>query len=216
MNCHDFQQLLNRRLDGEEIADSAELAAHLVTCGECRSLRAAARRFEAGLRLVRPSLPPADLAHRIVTQVFAERHAARRRRYTVRAVAALAAALLLAVLVGAWATHRDQEGAVLQHALVVPVQPEAIATMGPSLRESMTRVAQLTIRSADETMRNLLPSTPANDAALAPLSTSVASLREAGSSVTTGLEPVTDSAKRALSLFLREIPSVPAEDKRGS
>jgi hypothetical protein len=41
------------------------------------------------------------------------------------------------------------------------------------------------------------------------------SLREAGQSVSAGLEPVTSSARRAFDMFLRELPPVGAEDKPG-
>jgi hypothetical protein len=219
MTCHEFQELLQRRMDGEGSADSVELAAHLSACAECQALQGAARRFEAGMRRLRQPMPSADLTNRIVRQVLGYRRAARRSSL-VRAATALAAVIVFALLVGMWANQRNNNEPTLQQNSFVQEQPEQatepVATVGPSLRESMTGVAQLTIRSADETMRNLLPGTPANADGPSPLSSSVASLREAGNNVTTGLEPVADSAKRALDLFLREIPPVRAEDKRGS
>jgi hypothetical protein len=93
----------------------------------------------------------------------------------------------------------------------------------PSLRESVAEVAQLTRRKADETVGqalNLVPEVlkaPPADAwpRPTPLDPPARSLRQAGQSVTAGLEPVADSARRALNLFLREIPPVEAEGKRG-
>src|SRR5215470_17859526 len=213
MNCREFHEVLQRRLDGEAITDTSDLAAHLAACGECRSLDAAGRRFETGVQWLRFPLPRADLSERIVRKVLAQR----RRRLWVRAGLAVAASLFVAILLGVWINQRTREEAPLPSPPVArdAPRPEAPA-VGSSLRESMTDVAQLTIRRADETVRNLLPDTSPNAAAPSPLSASIASLREAGNSVSAGLEPVTDSARRALNLFLREIPPVRGEDKRGS
>jgi len=217
MNCHEFHHLLQRRLDGELVADSPALAVHLEACGECRALDAAARRFEAGMRLVRHPVVTADLTDRIVGRLLARHRTDRRRRLVVQVGFALAASLLLAVLLGVWANRRGKEEApLLAPQIAHDLSPPAAPAGASSLRESMTEVAQLTIRRADETVRNLLPDPRPNDAASSPLTASVASLREAGSSVSSGLEPVTDSAKRALNLFLREIPPVRTNDKRGS
>jgi predicted anti-sigma-YlaC factor YlaD len=213
MNCREFHELLHRRLDGEAITDPSDLAAHLAACGECRSLDATVRRFETRGQWLRLPLPPADLSERIVRKVLAQR----RRRLRVRAGLAMAACLLAAILLGVWINQRIREEAPLPSQPIArdAPRPEALA-VSSSLRESMTDVAQLTIRRADETVRNLLPDTSPNAAAPSPLSASIASLREAGNSVSAGFEPVTDSARRALNLFLREIPPVRAEDKRGS
>jgi hypothetical protein len=98
----------------------------------------------------------------------------------------------------------------------VPQQAQP-APAPPSLRENVeeatSAVASLTRRTAGETVeqgRLLLPavSLPAPEqAALAePLEPPVESLRQAGQGVTTSLAPVTTSARRAVDLFLRDIP----------
>jgi predicted anti-sigma-YlaC factor YlaD len=215
MNCHEFRELLQRRLDGEAVVDSAELRAHLKGCGVCRALEAAARRLETGIQLLSHPQPSSVFSARIVATVLAHQRARRRRRLLLRASFALAACLLVAVLLGVWLNQRTQEVTLTPPIARETPRPEAPA-VGPSLRESMTDVAQLTIRRADETVRNLLPESSPNAAVPSPLTASVASLREAGNSVSAGLEPVTDSARRALNLFLGEIPPVRREDKRGS
>ena len=218
MNCQEFHDLLRRRLDGETVVEPAGLAAHLAACGECRALQAAARRLELGLRLLRPTVPPADLSDRFVVSVLAEGRAARRRRYVVQVGLALAASVFVAVLVGLWANREIKDENVRP-------QPPGFARQEPrpeaqpaasSLRESLTEVAGLTLRRADETVRNLLLDAVPNDPKASPLSSSVATLREAGNGVTAGLEPVTDSARRAFDRFLREIPAVRTQEKRGS
>jgi predicted anti-sigma-YlaC factor YlaD len=217
MNCREFHDLLQQSLDREPIADSADVIAHLAACSDCRALYAAWVGFEIGMRLQPIPVPPADLTDRIVVGVLNQQRAERRRRYTIRAVVALAAAVLFGVLVGVWANRRDKERPSSQPDQVVEKRPEPEAlTAGPSLRESMAEVAQLTLRHADETVRTLLPDSAPAEPGPSPLTTSAASLREASNGVSTALEPITDSAKRAFNLFLREIPPVRAEDKRGS
>jgi hypothetical protein len=86
----------------------------------------------------------------------------------------------------------------------------------PTLRESAEElggaVASLTSQTADETMgqtrwlvpRMSSPSLPKVD--LESIEPPTRPLREAGEGVSAGLEPVTSSARRAVDLFLRELP----------
>src|SRR5262249_45400658 len=98
MNCIEAQDLLQRRLDGAPIDDTAALAQHLIGCADCRTLHAAAGRLEHGLRVMRPAVPPPALRVSIVTGVLADQGARRRRRVLIGM--ALAASVLLAVSVG--------------------------------------------------------------------------------------------------------------------
>ncbi len=104
------------------------------------------------------------------------------------------------------------------------IPEEATAGSAPSLRatvaEAGSAMASLTSRAADEALgqtRLLLPETiPAS-----PLTTSepvqpileppTESLRQAGSGMSAALDPVTSSARRAVSLFFREASSVVPE-----
>ena len=217
MNCHEFNEFLQRRFDRELIADSAGVVAHLGACSDCWALYAAWLKFETAIGLQRPPVPASDLADRIVAAVLNQQRAARQRRYAVRAVVALAAAVLFAALVGFGANRQDKERPSPQPELVVDKKPEPeMLPTGPSLRESMAEVAQLTLQRADETVRTLLPDASMPESGPSPVTTSVASIREASSGVAAGLEPITDSARRAFNRFLREIPPVPTDDKRGS
>src|SRR5215472_13931052 len=63
MTCHDCKELLQQGLDGETVAEPG-LAAHLAACEECRALRAASQRLQAGVRLLPRPLPPTELASR--------------------------------------------------------------------------------------------------------------------------------------------------------
>src|SRR5579885_803257 len=98
VNCDDCQTRLQARLDGEAVP-ADDLAAHLAACPECRGLAAAARRLQAGLRLLTPPAPPAGLAERLAAGVLADRRrrVRRRRLAFAGAVTAVAASLLLAL-----------------------------------------------------------------------------------------------------------------------
>jgi hypothetical protein len=93
------------------------------------------------------------------------------------------------------------------------------ATAEPSLNQSVeearSALVALVNRTADETLgpgKALLPTAlpvsplPAPDAWQQTLEPPVESLREAQQNVALGLEPVTNSARRAVNLFLREMP----------
>jgi hypothetical protein len=145
----------------------------------------------------------------------------------VVAVTGLAAAVLLALILGHyWPRSADVAPGPSNDAPLVrdtppPKDTPDLSTPAPSLRESVTEVAQLTLRKTDQTIgraRNWLPITTSKEAAPQPAPTTPTAqpLREAGSAVTAGLEPVADSARRAFDRFLREIPPVRSDDKRGS
>jgi hypothetical protein len=218
MNCAEFHDLLQRRLDGG--AGTGELAAHAAGCSDCRAWLAAVQRLESGLQVLPRPRPGVGSAEKIVASVLTDQRARRRRRYAVRAALALAAAILFAILIAQRVGQRDQDVAVASLYTAPAVQKSDRAPgherISPSLRESVTGVAQLTIRSADETVRTFLTDAAVNNPKPSPLTASVVSLREAGASVTTGLEPVADSAKRAFNLFWRENPATRTNDRRGS
>jgi hypothetical protein len=101
----------------------------------------------------------------------------------------------------------------------------APASLNQSVEEVGTALAALTRRTADEAVghtRGLLPDgvpAPARpDVGLLQktLDPPARSLREAGQGVSAGLEPVTNSARRAVSLFLRDIPPMGVEAKPGT
>jgi hypothetical protein len=159
------------------------------------------------------------MSRRIVAAVLAERRGQRRRQRLARVAVGLAAAVLVFVLLD---KQRPQPPLTPRAPL-----PEVAEAPSGSLRESVTEassaVVNLTRRTADETVgstRLLLPvvvaSAPTDDPAVpSPMDPPVRSLREAGQGLSAGLEPVTSSAKRALDLFLREVPPMENENKSG-
>jgi hypothetical protein len=96
--------------------------------------------------------------------------------------------------------------------------------LSESVAQAGEALTALTRRTADETVgstRLLWPvvATPPpmeEPGELPPaLSPAARSWREAGQGLSSGLEPVTDSARRALGLFLRDIPDMAPADKSG-
>jgi predicted anti-sigma-YlaC factor YlaD len=215
MTCPHYYTWLQSQLDGEGHGDPLMAERHLHDCPSCRALDNAAQRLREGLLATTPPYPPADLALRIAGRVVADCRRARRRR--VAAWTALAAGLLLTIGTAiAWPRFFPAKPENPGNAEVILSRSEP-PTPPLRLRESMAEagyaVASLTSQAADETMghtRRLIPSVTGGSldmAAAAPaLESPKQSLREAGLGVSEGLEPVADSARRAVGLFLRELP----------
>ena len=216
MNCLECQERLQRRLDREPAGAGPELEQHLVSCPECRQWHGAARRLEEGLRRVPVPPAPAGLTERIVARVLADQRARRRRR-------------LVVVVTGAFALAASVLFMTLARSLWAPVQPtpspevvENLPAPDP-ISEAGQALAALPRRTADETvgtLRMLWPvvaAPPMEDPAELPppFDPTARSLRDAGQGITTGLEPVTNSARRAFSLLLKEIPSMEPDEKSG-
>jgi hypothetical protein len=229
MTCVECQEYLQRVLDGELDAGGTAVAEHLAACVSCSPLQTAGRRLQEGLRQVAAPHLPQDFAERVVARVVADqlhRHRLRRRLF---ATAALAASLLLAVFAGyRWYNAKEPN----------PASPENMANSGdttpkdptptPSPRERVTgageAVASLSRRATEETVEQTRLLWPVATAPLSfdgidlqtPLEPPAQSLREAGQHVSSGLEPVANSARRAMNLFWRELPPVDPGKKQRS
>jgi hypothetical protein len=195
-------------------------------CPACSDWVAAARRLDRGLRQLTPPAPPPRLADRIVARLAGDH---RRRRYRLLFAAGAAAAAAVVVI----AVWHGFHGATPPAPIPVPApfakgRPDADPppAVPVSLRDSVasagSAVASLTSRTADETMEKtklLLPVMA--DPSLSkidlqrPIAEPTRTLREAGEGVSTTLEPVADSARRAVGLFLRELPPMDGMPKGG-
>jgi hypothetical protein len=98
INCTDFEERLQRRLDGEETSESLAEARHREECRRCRELWSSAEKLIAALNEHVVLVPPPSLSRRIVDSI----HRSRRRQivYRVATVSALAAGVILVVYVG--------------------------------------------------------------------------------------------------------------------
>jgi hypothetical protein len=161
--------------------------------------------------------------------VTAVRRDARRRTLLRRgafAAAALAASLLL--VVGLRLSQRPDSPTAPGPDVVArpaPVPPPT-APAPPALRDTVAEageaVASLTTRTADEAVdqtRLLLPIVKGPSLAdlvvVPPSDAPARPLREAGEGVSAGLGPVASSARRAVDLFLRDLPPVGGQGRGG-
>lgn len=213
MNCRDAQETLQQRLDGTPIESPAWLA-HLRECADCRALASAGRLLQDGLRLFTAPLPPSDLAERIVENVMRDRRRAQqrlRRRWAVSL--ALAAGLLAALTLRLdWTgTARQDQQRIANRQHEPSGSPSA-----PTLRQSAAQLGEFFAELSSETAEQAVGQTrlwvsnvPSPDLPKVDLTTlqpPSKPLREAGEGVSEGIQAVTTSARRAVDLFLRELP----------
>jgi hypothetical protein len=216
MNCPECQDLIQRRLDGDDVPAGPPLDDHLASCPPCREQHAAAARLLDALK-ARPRItPPADLAQRLVTAVLRDRELRRRRmRLRLLYTAGLAASILGLLIAGYfWAPTRDPAPppVIADHSPKKPA-PEP-PPEPPTPKEPERAVASLSERLAD-TMREqaliLRAATgPLEDVPfeMEPLDPAAVSLRQAGQEVSAGVQTVTRASRRALDYFVRELPTL--------
>jgi hypothetical protein len=222
MNCQTCQVLMQQRLDGAP-ADGPEVERHLADCPGCAALHAASLRLDAGLRRLGPPRPPLGLTNRIVTAVLEEQRAGRKRSRLRAAVLALAACLLIGTgalglyYAGVLKFGTDAPNHVVKNE-PKPPEPDTPAVPSPSVRGSVseagTALATLTTRTADETVgqtRLLVPMVTGpslDEFDMPPALEPTRPYLETGQGVSVALEPVTNSARRAVDLFRRDLPHV--------
>jgi hypothetical protein len=231
--CSAYHAFLQTHLDGRvEEALPEPLLLHTQTCPDCRAFREAVGLFEGVFPPPAPR-PSPDLTPRIIAAVLADRRQRQTRRRLVTVALAVAASVL--ILVGArvlWtptgsgpvlARKPRTEPLAENKKPRVPAGEDQLALRN-SLDEARSAVAALTTHTADRTVeptRMLLPAVTSEWAEFPvtspdwgePLDPPAQPLGEAGQSVSAGLEPVTSSARRAVSLFFRDLPAgLPAGD----
>ncbi len=224
MNCSAFQEHVHRFLDGDAVAIPDAFEEHRRVCGECRATYAAAIELARGLRLAPWPAAPAELSDRMVALILQERtHQARHARRTW-AAAALAASVLIAATAITWLS-RGEPGASATggtaNAGGYSGKPSLSLALDGSVADAGSTLTSLVAVTARETVKQgrlLLPDavpspTLANiDSLQQTLQPSARSLREAGQTLTASLEPVTASARRAVTT-LQELSPISGDDK---
>jgi predicted anti-sigma-YlaC factor YlaD len=216
MRCERCELWLHEVLDG--IEPDGALLEHLAGCPECRELYESTLTLTREMRQMPRPQPPEGMTDRIVAGVLYDRRRRERRQIWVR-VGAVAAAVLVALL--AWQFWPRPE---VEPTPLVKKDPEPETP--PSLRQTVVNAGSVVVdeakRQVDEVVestRSLLsafegPILPPMDVE-SPLEPAERSLKEAGQGVTTSLEPVAGSAKRAFALFVRDLSPGPSKGKPG-
>jgi hypothetical protein len=229
MKCHECQEWLHRKLDGDGATASVALERHLAHCPVCRGRHQAALLLLDGLHALKRPAPPPGLTQRIVASVLADRQARRiRLRLRLATTLALAASLLFAALAGyIWLPKPKPTAPDMAGKRIEPrPQPDVVVdspSLAKSVEEAREAVASLTEKIADKSKEQARLWWPAASIDLAgalpvskleqPLAPAAQSLRHTGQGVSEGLQTVAQSARRALSYFVRELPPL---EKSGS
>ena len=196
--CTFFDALVHGVLDGDRpVADLED--PHIAACEPCRGSALAARMLSAGWNLPTP-VPPIDFASRIVPSVLANRQ---RERAIRRTVVAVAASLAACVMVTVFALPRPAGGPSMAikgaNTQTDPKPPQVVE----SFRLAGSAFVSLTKRAASESLepaKNLLVGIERPDPPL-PATRPF----ETGLPASSPVEPITNTAKRAINLFIRDV-----------
>jgi predicted anti-sigma-YlaC factor YlaD len=215
VNCSECLERLQQALDEHRGADcqsappSSDLAQHLQSCASCRELFAAAERMQRGLELLPSPALPFGFTERVLSNVIRQR-----RLQRIRTLMRIAAVILVGV-VGAWLVVTNFRGP--EKPLPPELRPDVVQneTPPPSLQAQLNEAREatfgLTRQIAQDTARGarlLLPPADRLPDPMAPLNLEppAMSVQDVSRTVADGFEPVTDSAKRAWSMFRRMVP----------
>ncbi|MCS7045342.1 MAG: hypothetical protein NZO58_03195, partial [Gemmataceae bacterium] len=199
MNCLEFREWLQRRLDGAASAGAEETgslaAAHSAECAACRALDQAAARLVEGLAALPRPEPSPYLTTSIVAAVLEDRRRRQRRAQRRVAVTVALAASLLALMYTLWLAQPTPPARPNLSQPANPAPQANHAHVPPRLtrhaEQAREAVAALTERLADQTKTQakvLLAMAPVVD--LPPM-TSLPSLQE----LETPLDPAAQSLR---------------------
>jgi hypothetical protein len=207
-DCQCFQHCVQQFLDRNGANTSNLIETPLRDCPQCRLLARSADRLASALPLPPLPQPPSAFTDRIIAQAIRELKPAlsTSRRRLAFATLAAAASVLFVLSVRPFFVKKAP---ITNGPVVSPVVPaqnpdrpmrESVAMAGDAL-------ASLTTRAKTEwipPMPQVADSWKAPE--LAPLEESARPFVEAGAGMSASLEPVAASAKRAVSLFMRDLP----------
>jgi hypothetical protein len=213
IECEAFQAALQNRLDGSRGSLPAAFELHRRNCENCAADFRAAELLLAGLQNRPMYHLPKERREQIFNAVIAESPApgARREQKWGTAILALVACLMLAVMIGVrWSGSVPFQSKQSEPVSVASAPPISV---DQSLAEATSTVAALTRRETPALGPNKwLPSETKSPRSwlneplpdpIQPAAKSLTKIREVAAS---GLEPVTNTARRAFALFSRDLP----------
>jgi hypothetical protein len=201
--CAVGQTALQRFLDGEADWDNPEAAAHRLVCVACREELALVGLFQQPTAVI----IPADLSDRVLTRAISAHRRAWAFRYAGAAMT-MAAAVVVAVFAFRPPPPNDIESrpVAIMPATKLDLPPSELPPkpLGESVSEARDAIVSLTKRTANETRDQSalllpnpkMPETPSAGDGLDPLA-------DARAGAARSVEPIRDSARRALSFFAR-------------
>jgi hypothetical protein len=207
--CDAYAAVVQSVLDGERPA-GALATVHAANCDDCRSLAKSARALATGIRFLAQSIATPEFTDRVVPAVRFER---RRGRVIRRAsvAAALAASVLFAVVVAKSRAPGDRAVAERETLPEPSMRPPPVED---SIREAGSAFVSLTKRTAAETLapaRSLLAGIERPDA-----SPTADPPKIEGATAASPIAPITNTARRAINLFIRDVGALAPSSNRKS
>lgn len=217
--CAAARESLQNRLDGDETPESESVREHRSQCADCRALEAASRLLLAALPGLCPPNPSAEFADRVLAADHVEPYRPWfKRRWTWVGGLTLAASVLIAVFA---VVREDRVPLNTGRLVVVAPQPQPPAPpahelvdsskpvpLRDSLQEASSAVASLTRNATADSFGLKLPKWSMATGRMDPIANvepPPASIQEMRHIASSGIAPITDSAKRAFDVFWREL-----------
>ena len=216
--CRAARDALMKRLDGELQPESETVVAHRADCPDCKALEDAARQMLNALPRLSSASPAYGFADRVLNRTIVQAH---RPWFKRRRIWAAALALAASVVVAVFAIVRQERQTLDCRGLMVLAVPPAIPEPNPpdvavqnpvplrdSFQEAGAAFSALARKTVDDGFGFRIPRLPLANAKVDPLPNRdgpMAALEEVRHSATLTIAPITDSAKRAIDVFWREL-----------
>lgn len=217
MNCLEFQELLQRRLDGELIVFSPDVEQHVSDCSSCGGLQASAQALLDGLQALTPPQCPANLADRLTELVLQDRRQSLRRQRLHLVVTGSLAASVVGLAVGGYLLSSNRPDGTNPPSAVRPQPGQApLAKSAADAQQALTALTRRWVGQAQVQAKVILtaanPVEPPEVAKLAvavePLEMEAVAqtLRQTRVDVVASVQPVAQTTRRAFSFFVHELP----------
>ncbi len=207
-DCERIAALVTRVLDREAVSETLVDDSHLVDCAACREMVAIAEQFS--LPTPKPSMLFTERVVRAADRDFRQR---RRTRWMVRSGAmAMAASVLVSVVaMKPWAAKPNE---------IVQV-PEVKSTVKPvkieqSFAEAGSAFVSITRKATDQSLAPAVNWIASRDATVPAERTEISTLANLPNAAKDGIEPITNTTKRAFNLFVRDVAGLTATGKMKS
>jgi hypothetical protein len=208
MNCHEWKSHWQAILDGDAPGGGdADWRAHLKDCSACRELHDAAERLWISLRRAPQPVPPPLFLENVLVAVRREQRVYRQQRLWLGIGACLAAALVVLGLVRLFLPEEPGQRIAATSPAVLP--PPSLES---ELADARSATVDFSRRVAQDTMRQAALFLPPADrwpgfgTGVPSDETTAIQVRDMGRTVSSSLEPVTSSTRRAFDMFRRLLP----------